>query len=73
MLTLMLAPVTPFAAAKVWSWLGMESDLFRGGWAEGTRPIPAGRPLGQPEILFPRLEDEAIATEVERLRKLVGG
>ena len=73
MLTLMLAPVTPFAAAKVWGWLGMESDLFRGGWAEGTRPLPAGRPLGQPEILFPRLEDEAIAAEVERLRKLTTG
>jgi len=40
LLTLMLAPVTPFAAAKVWAWLGMEGDLFRGGWAEGTRTIP---------------------------------
>jgi methionyl-tRNA synthetase len=72
-LTLMLSPVVPFAARKVWGWLGMTSDLERGGWAEGTRPIPAGRQLGRPEILFPRIEDEQIALEIGRLRKLTTG
>jgi methionyl-tRNA synthetase len=70
-LTVMLAPVVPFAAEKVWGWLGMETDLFGGGFAEGTRPIRAGRPLGRPEILFPRLEKEAIEPEIERLQKLL--
>ncbi len=73
LLTLMLAPVTPFAAAKVWAWLGMESDLFRGGCVEGKRPLPAGRPVGKAEILFPRIEDEQIAPEVQRLRELGAG
>ena len=73
MLTLMLAPIAPFAAQRVWGWLGMESDLARGGWAEGTRPLPAGRAIGKPEILFPRLEDEQIAPEIERLRNLTAG
>jgi len=70
-LVLMLAPVIPFAMEKVWRWLGLESDLWRGGWAEGTRPLPVGRVLGKPEILFPRLDDELIQAEVERLAKLV--
>ncbi len=72
LLTLMLSPVAPFAARKVWGWLGMSSDLERGGWAEGNQPLPPGRVLGKPEILFPRIEDEQIAPEVERLRKLTG-
>jgi methionyl-tRNA synthetase len=67
-LTLMLAPIVPAAAEKVWGWLGMESDLWRGGWQEGLRPIPAGRPLGPPEILFPRIEPQTIAEEQARLR-----
>ena len=71
LLAVMLAPVTPFAMEKLWSWLGMETDLWQGGWEEGRRPIPAGRDLGAPEILFPRLEEEQIAAEVERLRKLL--
>jgi len=49
----------------------MESDLWRGGWAEGQRDIPAGRPLGQPEILFPRLDDEVIQPEIDRLNRML--
>ncbi len=69
-LAVMLAPVVPFAMEKVWGWLGLETPLWQGGWAETARPVPAGRQLGKPEILFPRLEDEAIAREIERLAKL---
>ncbi|MFO7652663.1 MAG: methionine--tRNA ligase [Candidatus Krumholzibacteriia bacterium] len=72
-LAVMLAPVTPFAMAKVWAWLGMESDLFAGGLAEGRRPLPGGRTLGQPEILFPRLDENAVQAEIERLQRMVEG
>ena len=71
-LAVMLAPVVPFAMEKVWGWLGLETPLWQGGFAEAARPVPAGRQLGKPEILFPRLEDEAIAREVERLARLTG-
>jgi methionyl-tRNA synthetase len=67
----MLAPVVPFAMEKVWAWLGLETPLWQGGFAEASRPIPPGRLLGTPEILFPRVEDEVIAREVERLQKLI--
>lgn len=68
--TAMLAPITPFAAAKVWQWLGMETPLERGGLAEARRDLPPGRPLGKQEILFPRLDDELIAKEIARLEGL---
>jgi len=71
MLALMLAPVVPFGMAKLWAWLGMSSDLWDGGWTEGTRPIPAGRSLGKPEILYPRLEEKQIQAEVDRLRRML--
>jgi methionyl-tRNA synthetase len=71
MLAVMLAPVTPFAMEKLWSWLGMEEDLWTDGWNAGSRIIPAGRPLGRPEILFPRLDDEVIQPEIERLQKML--
>ena len=69
---LMLAPVCPFGMEKLWRWLGMETPLFFGGWEEGLRDIPGDRPLGQPEILFPRLEPELVQAEVERLQALIG-
>ena len=72
MLCLMLAPVTPFAMQKLWDWLGMETDLWRGGWDEGVRDIPAGRRLGQSEILFPKLDDDVIQPEIERLQAMLG-
>ena len=71
MLNLMLAPVVPFAMEKLWRWLGMESDLWAGGWTEGLKDIPSGRPLGQPEILFPRLDDDLIQPEIDRLKKML--
>jgi methionyl-tRNA synthetase len=71
MLGIMLAPVTPFAMEKLWNWLGMETDLWQGGWTEGLREVPAGRQLGKPEILFPRLDDELIQPEIERLQKML--
>lgn len=71
MLCVMLAPVVPFAMQKLWSWLGMPGDLWREGWAAGRLPIEAGRPLGTPEILFPRIEQEQIQAESERLRRLL--
>ncbi len=70
-LTVMLAPVVPFAMEKVWGWLGMQTDLWHGGWDEGTARIPAGRKLGKPEILFPRLDDDVIQPEIERLNRML--
>ncbi|MCP4290925.1 MAG: methionine--tRNA ligase [bacterium] len=70
-LCLMLAPVVPFGMEKLWSWLGMKTELWNNGWDEGILDIPSGRQLGKQEILFPRLEQEAIEEEIERLNKML--
>jgi hypothetical protein len=49
----------------------MEPPLFFGAWDEGIRDIPAGRSLGEPEILYPRLEPELVQAEIDRLQALV--
>jgi methionyl-tRNA synthetase len=72
-LCVMLAPVVPFAMTRLWRWLGMETALFHGAWDEGEREVPAGRRLGEPEILFPRLDAEVVRAEAERLARLVEG
>lgn len=71
MLALMLAPVVPFGMGKLWFWLGMESDLWDNGWAEGILEIPGGRQLGQPEVLYPKLDDEVIQPEIDRLKGMI--
>jgi methionyl-tRNA synthetase len=73
MLCLMLAPVVPFGMEKLWSWFGMETDLWQGGWEEGQVDLPSGRSLGKPEILFPRLEEEQIQVEIDRLNQMLEG
>jgi methionyl-tRNA synthetase len=70
-LCVMLAPVLPFGMTRLWSWLGMETALFHGSWDEALRDVPAGRPLGDTEILYPRLEPEKVQAEIDRLARLV--
>ena len=67
----MLAPVVPFGMEKLWGWLGLETPLWEGGWDEALQDIPAGRQLGKPEILFPRLDPELVQAEIERLEALI--
>lgn len=71
MICIMLAPVVPFAMEKLWSWFGMETNLWQGGWKEGQVDLPAGRSLGKPEILFPRFEEEQIEVEIDRLNQML--
>ncbi len=71
-LCLMLSPVVPFGMEKLWSWLGMRTVLWDGGWDEGLKTIEPGRQLGKPEILFPRLEPADVQEEIERLVKMLG-
>ncbi|MDX2474835.1 MAG: methionine--tRNA ligase [Candidatus Krumholzibacteria bacterium] len=69
---LMMAPVVPFGMEKLWQWLGMETELWQGGWVEGRQDIPGGRPLGKPVVLFPKFDDEMIQPEIDRLQGMLG-
>jgi methionyl-tRNA synthetase len=53
-LNVAFAPFTPFAAARLESWLGRDEDLRDRGWRRTE--VPAGTTLGTPEPLFRRVE-----------------
>ncbi len=50
---------------------GHVDAAVRGRIRRGLEDLPAGRQLGVPEILFPRLEPETIQGEIDRLKALV--
>ena len=53
-LGVVMEPFLPFAAEKVARMLSCGADELE--WASATRPLPEGRALGKPEILFLKLE-----------------
>jgi len=53
-LGVVIEPSLPFAAEKVARMLSCEADELK--WANAARPLPEGRKLGDPEILFAKLE-----------------
>ncbi len=74
-LSILMEPVLPFAAARLREMLrlegvrpstpGGEGSL---GWDDATRPLlPEGHQIGQPEILFTKIEDTVIAQQIARL------
>jgi methionyl-tRNA synthetase len=75
-LSIVCEPLLPFTAQKLRAMLGiqgvrssMRAERERGlGWLDAAKPLLiAGQPLGAPEILFSKLEDETIAAEIARL------
>lgn len=57
-LATLFAPYLPFAATKVQRILGIEDGALP--WDAFLDEIPAGRKLGKPEILFTKLDPEAV-------------
>jgi methionyl-tRNA synthetase len=67
-LALVSSPIIPEAAQKIWELLGYESKLEELNWNEVLdTPLPVGRQLPAPAILFKKVEDEQVAEEVDRL------
>ena len=60
-------PLTPFTTEKLCRMLGLE-DLS---WQElgSASMMVAGSPLGQPELLFEKIEDEAVEAQLHRLQE----
>ena len=66
-LAIAFEPFTPFAAARLRAMLGSGLD-----WEILGRPqvLPAGHKLGEPELLFAKIEDDAIQKQLDRLDKI---
>jgi methionyl-tRNA synthetase len=59
------APYLPFSAQRLHAFLGDAGDVHTLPWA--YRELPAGRALPAPEPLFRKLDDDELATLIERL------
>jgi methionyl-tRNA synthetase len=64
------AMLLPFSMEKLWTALRVDGRLVEDGWPGSDRLLPEGHALGSCEILFAKIEDEAIAQERERLNAL---
>lgn len=59
-------PFLPFTAAKLGAMLKIESDNWDTVFAKKAL-LPAGHTIGQAEILFAQIEDEAIQQQIDKL------
>ena len=71
-LALMCSPIIPATAEKIWQLLGFTTTpLEKNLWREVLEaPISPGQTLPKPFILFPKVEDEVIAQEIEKLQQM---
>ncbi len=53
-LTVLMAPFLPFSAARCAEMLKLDGNSLA--WNEAARELPAGHPLGEPTILFKKLD-----------------
>jgi methionyl-tRNA synthetase len=64
-LAVLSEPFLPFTAAKLRKMLGMEQPKWED--AGNTELIKPGRRLNKPELLFERIEDKEVESQVQRL------
>ena len=70
-LAVLMEPILPFSAGKVWAMLGNPGSVHDQAWDGcGGRHLAAGHTLGQEQILFTKIEESQIRPEVERLRSI---
>ena len=64
-----LAPFCPRSAAKLSEMLGDAKNDTGNAWGSDSADqiIPAGTELGTAEVLFAKIDDDAIASEIEKL------
>ncbi|MCZ7584718.1 MAG: methionine--tRNA ligase subunit beta [Deltaproteobacteria bacterium] len=64
------APFLPETAQRLWVMLGRDGEVEKENWsASPKRELAAGAKLGEPAILFTKIEPERIESEVARLKK----
>jgi len=59
-------PLIPFTARKIWQMLNL-TEPFQ--WDAESAHLPDGHALNETRILFQKIEDETIQTEIDRLQK----
>lgn len=70
-LALISSPIIPETAGKVWKMLGFGTELQNTIWSEVIKhPIPPRQQLGEPKILFQKIEDDKIESELHKLHQM---
>jgi methionyl-tRNA synthetase len=68
-LATLMHPVLPFSSEVVWRMLNLPGKATDHGWDEVQEPsLPEGHRLGEPEILYRKIEDAVIEAEIAKLR-----
>lgn len=71
-LALLASPIIPTTAQKIWHMLGYKTELAKGNWKSiHTTPVPSKQKLNEPEILFRKVEDEEVETQIKKLGRIV--
>lgn len=67
-LAVVLEPFLPQTSARLNAMLGLPTD-HPNDWALAGRPdrLPAGHPLGTPEVLFAKIDDAVIEAQIQKL------
>ncbi len=70
-LAVLMHPILPFTAGKIWRMLRLEVKPEDAHWDEiGEHPLPEGHPIGELEILFEKIPDKVIKKEIEKLEQI---
>lgn len=70
-LALISFPIIPDTATRVWEFLGYQTQLKDMAWEEVlNKSIPVGQALQDPKILFQKIEDAQIDTEIAKLHAM---
>jgi methionyl-tRNA synthetase len=68
-LAILFEPVLPFSARKIWKMLNLNDDIVKLGWDSAYQlSLKPGHQLGEPEILFRKIEDSEIEEEIKKLK-----
>ncbi len=69
-LAILMEPILPFSAQKVWQMLGHKDDIHEHAWKEASElALPVDQTFGDIDILYRKIEDEKIESEILRLQK----
>ncbi|MEN3038790.1 MAG: methionine--tRNA ligase [Candidatus Kryptonium sp.] len=72
-LAILFEPVLPFSSRKIWNMLNLKDDIVKVGWdSAGELMLEAGHELGEPKILFRKIEDAEIDEEIKKLKIAAG-
>jgi len=68
-MAILMEPVLPFSARKLWKILNLSATVEQQYWEEaGNVDVPVGHRFNSPKILFRKMDDDIIEPEIEKLR-----